>query len=377
MTDSMHSTVVTADLGIAQVVVATLSTAMIIGLGLFRRPSRAALLWSLAFVIGMVGTWVTLSGESLAVEAVRRAGLGIMLGAPVLIWSGFRARRQAPAFAWLSPLHATLAAVAFVLAGDGDGYSVIFRIAFFCTAVYAGLTLLELRRSPDRYERLATPLTLASIAFVVLGVFGLVSGLVFPAPRGDELTLVRSLNSLGMLVYLVCTTVTLLFFTSVSPVGVRTASTWPQFAVTATDRLARARAGGETSWVLLCIRIDDPDDIRTAAGESVFSRISDRFEETVRGAFPAEADIGRESRGNLAVLLSRPGPVVREHVRVMLRAITEIDAAEQISLHLSASVGWAPADVVGYDFPALLAAGQRAVSQASDLGGDRWERIEF
>ena len=145
--------------------------------------------------------------------------------------------------------------------------------------------------------------------------------------------------------------------------------------MTATDRLARARSAGETSWVVLAVRIDDPDDIRSAAGETAFARIVDRFEKTVRASFPAEADFGRESRGRLVVLIARPGPVVREHVRDMLRAITEIDAAAQIAVRLSASVGWAPADVVGYDFATLLSAAQRAAEEASDLGCDRWQRI--
>ena len=52
-----------------------------------------------------------------------------------------------------------------------------------------------------------------------------------------------------------------------------------------------------------------------------------------------------------------------------------MDAAHQIAVQLSASVGWAPADVVGHDFTALLAAAQRASDEASALGGDRWQRL--
>jgi GGDEF domain-containing protein len=364
-----------ANLGIAQATVATLGTVMIIGLGFLQRPSRASLLWSLAFVLAMVSTWVSLAGEALGDEPVRRLGLGLMLGAPALIWSGFRARRDARAAPWIAPAQSVISATALVLIGDSELYSLVFRAAFFVSAVFAGLTLIEIRRSPDRDERLVYPLGIVSGAFVVLGAFILISGLIFPLTDGDDLSLVRTLNSLGMLIYLICATVTLLFFTSVSPVGVQTASSWPQFTVTASDRLTRARSTGETSWVLLAVRIDDPDDIRAAAGESAFARIIDRFEATVRTAFPAEADVGREGRGRLVILLSRPGPVVREHVRTLLRSVTEMDAAQQIAVQLSASVGWAPADVVGYDFVTLLAAAQRAAEEASELGGDRWQRI--
>lgn len=364
-----------AGLGIAQATVATLGTVMIIGLGFLPRPSRASLLWALAFVLAMVSTWVTLAGEALGDEPARRAGLGFMLGAPALIWSGLRARGPGVrTFAWVAPVQAIVSAAVLVMIGDSPAYGLVFRVVFFGAAVFAALTLVELSRSPDRHERLVYPIAVVSGAFVVLAAFTLLSGVIFPATGGD-LGLVRTLNSLGMLVYLVCATVSLLFFASVSPVGVQRASSWPQFSVTASDRLARARSAGETSWVVLSVRMDDPDDIRVAAGESAFARIVDRFETAVRESFPAEADIGREARGRLVVLMSRPGPVVREHVRVLLRAVTEIDAAQQISVRLSASVGWAAADVVGYDFPVLLAAAQRAAEEASDLGGDRWQRL--
>jgi hypothetical protein len=364
-----------ANLGLAQAVIASLGTVMIIGLGFLQRPSRASLLWSLAFLLAMVSTWVTLAGEALTLEGVRRAGLGLMLGAPALIWSGFRARRRVRPYAWVAAVQAVLSAALLVPLSDPHAYSLGFRSVFFFAGMFGALTLLEIRRSPDRHERLVIPLALVSAAFAVLAVFILLSGFVLPIEIEDDLTLVRLLNSLGMLVYLVCATVSLLFFTSVSTVGVHTARSWPQFTVTATDRLSRARGAGESGWVLLFVQLDDPDDIRAAAGEASFGRIAERFERTVISAFPAEVDIGREGRGRLVVMVSRPGPVIREHVRMLLREVTEMDAAQQIAVQLSASVGWAPADVVGYDFPALLTAAQRAADEASLLGGDRWQRI--
>lgn len=375
MTESMGSFAI-ANLGIAQATVAALGTVMIIGLGFLQRPSRASLLWSFAFVLAMVSTWVTLAGEALGNEAVRVFGLGLMLGAPALIWSGFRARRRVRTMPWLAVVQSLAGGAVLVLSSDTPAFSLVFRALFFVAAVFAGLTLWEIQRSADRFDRLVIPLTLVSAAFVVLGTFTLISGLAFPSGgTGDDLTFVRTLNALGMLIYLVCATVTLLFFTSVSPVGVHTAASWPQFTVTATDRLDRARAAGETSWALLAVRLDDPDEIRAAAGDASFAGILDRFERTVRDSFPAEADIGREGRGRMVVLVARPGPVLREHVRTLLREVTEMNAAQPIAVQLSASVGWAPADVVGYDFAALLSAAQRACDEASAGGGDRWHRI--
>jgi hypothetical protein len=62
-------------------------------------------------------------------------------------------------------------------------------------------------------------------------------------------------------------------------------------------------------------------------------------------------------------------------MRALLHEVSIIDAAQQISVQLSASIGWAPADVVGYDFPTLLTAAQQASAEASARGGDRWQRI--
>lgn len=364
-----------AQLGIAQAVVASLGTVLIIGLGFLQRPSRSSLLWSLAFVLAMVSTWLTLAGEAVSSEAFRRAGLGLMLGAPTLIWSGFRARRGVRALPWVAVLQAAGSAVVLVLLNDPQTYALGFRTAFFLASVFAGFTLWEMYGFPDRQGRLAIPLGLVSAAFVLLGHITLVAGLISPPRADDDLALTRVLSSIGMLVYLVCATVSLLFLTSTPSVGAQTARSWAQFSVVAQDRLVRAREAGESGWVVLSVRIDDPDDIRAAVGDASFAHIVDRFERLVVAAFPAEADIGREGRGRLVVLLSRPGLVIREQVRVLLRRVTEMDAAQQISVQLSASVGWAPADVVGYDLDALLTASRRAASEAWEGGGDRWRRI--
>ncbi|MFG6402714.1 diguanylate cyclase domain-containing protein [Microbacterium sp. P04] len=370
----MESTVV-ANLGIAQAVVASLGTVMVVGLGFLQRPSRSSLLWSLAFILAMVSTWASLAGESIGDESARRAGLGLMLGAPALIWSGFRARRSQRAYPWIAPVQGVISAAALVALTDPALYSIGFRALFFVASIFGALTWLEIRRSPDRHERLVLPLSLVSACFGVLGFFVLISGLLLPADDDNDLSLVRMLNAVSMLVYLVCATVTLLYFTSVSPVGRTTARSWAQFTVTVTDRLRRAHARGENSWVMLMVQLDDPADIRTAAGEASFDRVVARFEQTVLDAFPAEADIGRRSRGRLVVVLARPGAVIRQHVRELLNDVTEMDAAQQLAVKLSASVGWAPVDVVGWDFEALVSAADAASNEASQRGGDRWQRI--
>lgn len=365
---------VLSNLGLAQATVATLGTIMIIGLGFLHRPSRSALLWSLAFVLAMTSTWVSVTGAILDEEPVRRAGLGLMLGAPALIWSGFRARRGARALAWIGAVQAIVTAVVFVCVTELSAYGLMFRFAFVGAAVFAGLTLAEMRRAADRLERMALPLAVVSAAFVALGVGILISGLSAPASIGD-LALPRILNSLAMLVFLVCATVSLLYFTSASPSGRSAASSWPHFVVTATDRLRRAARGREESWAVLTVRLDDPQHLRSAAGENGWIRLVADFENVVAESFPAEADLGRETGGRVVVVLARPDSVLRAHVRTMLQRITELDASSHIGVQLSASVGWVPAEAAGFDLPALIAEADRAAGEATRQGGDRWERV--
>lgn len=363
-----------ANLGLAQATVATLATVMVVGLGFLHRPSRASLLWSLAFVLAMSSTWVSVAGSVIGDEAVRRAGLGLMLGAPALIWSGFRARRNVPALPWIAVVQSLATTVAFVLAVDLQVYGMTFRVGFLGAAVFAGLTIAEIRRAADRLERLALPLTIVSVGFVAVALGIVVAGLALPS-NAQDLQLPRIVNGLAMLIYLVCATVSVLYFTSVSPVGMSAASSWPQFSITATARLARARRGHESSWAALAIRLDDPDQLRSTVGENSWNRIVTAFETVVADALPAEADLGRLARGRMVVVVCRPGPVLREHVRTLLRRVTEIDADEWSDVQLSASVGWVPAESAGYDFTDLVQRAESAALTATRLGGDRWERV--
>lgn len=367
---------VLSNLGLAQATVSTLGTVMIVGLGFLHRPSRSALLWSLAFALAMTSTWVSVTGAILGDEAVRRAGLGLMLGAPALIWSGFRARRGVRALPWIGAVQAVLTATVFVSVNEVAAYGLAFRLGFLGAAGFAGLTLIELRRAADRLERLALPLTIVSAAFVALGAAILVSGLSAPASLGD-LALPRVLNGLAMLVYLVCATVSLLYFASVSPSGRRAASSWPHFMVTASDRLRRAARAREQSWAVLSVRVDDPEQLRSAAGENTWMRLVEDFEAVVAESFPAEADLGHELRGRVIVVLTRPDSVIREHVRLALRRITELDVSSYVDIQLSASVGWVPAEAAGFDLPALIAAADAAAAEATRRGGDRWERVRL
>lgn len=372
----MTPATVMTDLSLAQATVATLAVIMVVSLGFLHRPSRAALLWSLAFLLAMSSTWASVVGVAISDESVRRAGLGLMLGAPALIWSGFRARRGVRALPWIAAVQAACSAAVLVVSASPAAYGLAFRLAFLASAAFAGLTIIELRRAAEWRERLMLPLLVVSAGFVALALASVVAVVVAPASAGD-LQLPRMLNGLAMLVYLVCATVSLLYFTSVSPEYALTATAWPQFTVTAMDRLHRARRAGETAWVMLSVQVDDPAQLRSAAGENNWARIVSAFEEIVASTFPVDADIGRRGDGHLVILVSRPDAVLREHVRAVLRDFTEMDATAWVAVQLSASVGWVPAEAADYDFGILTDRADAAASDARRLGGDRWERVRF
>ncbi|MFX7902628.1 hypothetical protein ABTK34_19365, partial [Acinetobacter baumannii] len=88
------------------------------------------------------------------------------------------------------------------------------------------------------------------------------------------------------------------------------------------------------------IRLDDVDDLRIAAGGSLFWRIVDTVERDVRASIPSEADIAVSSPGHLYVLLMRP-PIAIEAALDDLRAqVSRLDTSRPLAVQLSVSVGW-------------------------------------
>ena len=363
------------NLALAQTTVATLATVLMIGVGFLARPSRASLLWSLTFVLTMVSTCGVLLAHAFDSEDLRRAAMGIGMGATGLIWSGFRARRRAPTFWWLGGALSLVAAVGFVAAGDTALFSAVFRVLYLCAGAFAALTIVEWYRSPARSDTILYPLIVVSTLMVVVGVLNGVGGFIFPSTGGDDLGLMRLVNQLGLLIYIVCALVSLIGFSTRSARGERgTVAGWAFFVATAEDRLTRARMGGERSWSLLHFFLDDFDDLRDASGATMLSTIVDRFEASVRAEFPADADIGRTRTGTIVVLVSRPRPGLREIIRSALASVARQNAGS-LSVHLSASVGWATAADHGYDLDRLIAASASAAAEAQSLGGDRWQRV--
>ncbi|WP_345750537.1 hypothetical protein [Microbacterium rhizophilus] len=364
------------DFGLPQIAVCTLAAVMMIGLGFLPRPSSATLLWSVTFFLALIFSSLTTAAAQLDAEALRRATLGALLAPQVLIWAGLRAWRGAPPRAWLVLPVGGLSAAVLALADDGTPFSLAFRAVYLVNAVFPALTLLELRRIPERRHRMLLPLAVVSGAFVLIAVANALVVLVVPLSGPADLTLTRNVNTVGMLVNIVCALVTLLWLAQRSvPQERHDPAHWLHFSTVAGERLRRARERGERSWSVLSVRLDDADDLRLAWGETAFGELADAFERRVGRGFPAEADIGHRAPGWFVVLVPRATEVLREQVRALLHDVVSMDGEVGATVRLSASVGWASVRDSGYELEHLVRAADEALEAAAAEGGDRWRRV--
>ena len=366
------------ELGVAQAAITTLATALAIGIGFLTRPGRDTFYWTVAFTLGMLATYGVIAGELNDAELLRRASLGALMGAPAFLWSGFRALWGLRPHAWAGVAVAIASSAALVAVGDSGWYGHAYRTVFLVASLFAGAFVLDWgRSSARRRDRLLLPLVIVSIAFVATGAAAFVAGLLFAPSGGDDFALLRLVASLGMLVYVACALVAVLGVTLRSSALTRSdvaSSEWQQFIRTASERLGRARRT-LAPWSLVQLRIDDAADIAETAGATALAELSARFMEEVHEVFPAESDIGSPEPGTVVVLVPRADAVVRDHLRTTLDRVSHIDVHGALPIRPTASAGWAPVTVVGYDLDALLLTAGAAASLASEKGGDRWERV--
>lgn len=366
------------ELLIAQAVITTLATMLTIGIAFLVRPGTATLYWSIAFTLAMLATYGVVAGEVSSSEALRRASLGALMGAPAFLWSGFRAAWRFRPLVWTGAVVAAGSAVTLATVDGIVWFTVAYRAVFFAASVFAALFVMDwLSAASRRSDKLLLPFGIVSIAFSVTGAATLVAGFVFPPSGGDDFALVRLVSSVGMLVYVACALIAVVGTTARdSGLGrVATVSTaWQQFERIAQDRLVRAARTSEP-WSVVYLALDDAADIRQTAGAPAFANLSERLVEEVRGVFPAESDVGAPAPGAVVVLVPRPDAAVRDLLRTSLERVTSLDVHGALPIRPTASAGWAPASVLGYELDALVYTAREAAALASEKGGDRWERV--
>ncbi|MDW4573911.1 hypothetical protein R8Z57_14105 [Microbacterium sp. M3] len=376
MTDLLTGTGL--NLGVAQALITTLATVLTIGIAFLVKPGLSTLYWSFAFTLAMLATYGVVAAEVNDMEALRRASLGALLGAPAFLWSGFRAAWGLRPHVWAGAALAVVAAVGLATVDGLSWFTLAYRTAFFAASVFAGLFVLDWARAAGRRnDKLLLPLAIVSVAFFVTGTATLIAGIVYPPSGGDDFALVRLISSAGMLVYVACALIAVVG-TAARDSGLGRASAgssaWQQFEQIAGDRLLRAAKTSE-AWSIVYLQLDDALDIRQTAGAAAFAELSEGLAEEVRAVFPAESDVGTPSAGAVVVLVPRSDAAVRDLLRTILERVTLLDVHGALPIRPTASAGWAPASVLGYDLDALVYTGREAARFASEKGGDRWERV--
>ncbi|GAA3907185.1 hypothetical protein GCM10022382_12460 [Microbacterium invictum] len=364
---------------IAFVAMTTVVTAIYLGLGFLPRPSRVAGIWSVGFIGGMVSVYLWAGGDSLDSDVLRAVSSGTMISMVALFWVGLRVRRGASAWHWIAAVaFLVVAPLTLAVFAETEHYVTAVRAVFVLAGIFTTLTVLELVRlgMPQRDEIL--PFALVSAAFGILSVVNVLQEavrLIEGQPQTPALSDTRELNMIGSLLYMTCALVSLLLLTRArAPRGVSPAGRG-SFAEVAGDRLRRAEATDDRWWSLLVIRLDDPSALREASSTHGFDLIAAKFAQIVRSTLPAEADIWARDQIEFVVLLPRPEGAVRQELVRVLREIAAADPESPLTVRLSASVGWAAVDAVGYDLDVLIATASDAADRAGARGGDRWERV--
>jgi len=364
-------------ISVVLVALSTVNAAVMVGLGFFRSPSRASAIWSFAFTLAMVTSYGWAAADATDSPVLRAGCAGALLGSTLFVWAGLRAWRGKRSLVGIAAGLTVLFCVVLPVTAVTAAFGPVFRVTFTVAALFAALTLAELVKIGARQRHETMPLALASSGFIVFGAISAVDALVqgVPPAGSDGLEFMRDLNSIASIVYGAAALVTVLLLTREAAPAARAPITPSPFRAVAEDRLRRAEAAGDTWWCVLEIRLDDPVDLREAFSATDFSRVTERFARDVRAVLPADADIIGNDDTRMTVLLPRPEGAVRQLLSRLLDRVATPDPAQPIAVRVSASIGWAGVDAVGYDLDDLLAAARTAGAEAQRSGGDRWERV--
>lgn len=363
---------INVDVTTALVALATVLTALVAGLVTLARPSASTITWGIAFGIGMLGAYLWLAGQESDEPMLRAAASALVLSFEPLIWIGLRmhyGRRER--WGMVIPFLPVVLAV-LLLTADTAWYLPVFHLAYLASAFFGGAVAYELWRERSAVRDIQLPLALASCALVVVALVSAVSSLLAEGGNTEaQLSALRGMNAVGALIVGTCAAFTLALM--VRSNGVK--HDVNNFADRTRRRLLKAKEQNDQPWSVLDIWLDDPADLREASSGSAYSLIVDRFHDDIEQAIPASADADRAGDARCVVVMRGSDESMRHYLRAILARVSVIERETAATgIRSSASIGWASAAVVGFDYDELLAAAGQAAARARAAGGDQWKR---
>lgn len=354
----------------------TLALLLAYGLGFLLQPSRTSLLWASAFTVAAIGACGVVASDAVRSADLRLGALGLFAGLPALMWSALRAQRGAIAFAWVGPLLCVAGSAAMVIGGDTAVIGPVWRQLVLVPSAFSALIVVEWLRQPRPRDRFALPLVVISGLFALVGLASSAAALwelSWRSPEPDALRIFRSsMLSLYLAAGLLATIGPPLKALRKRPAA--RSSEWDLFEEQAHEALVSGRET-RVAWSLVYVQIDDVAEVRKVVGAAQVASVTSHVEEVMRSAFPAGTLLASAAPGVVVALVPGPDGVMRDHIRAVLAAISQLPAYGRLPVRPSASAGWAPCSSVGYDLMVLLYLAAQAAANAESLGGDRWQRV--
>lgn len=349
-----------------------------------RRTDAAARVWAVSFMSGILAsfayaTWIVIPGAWWAVAV----GNAAVVLTPALLWVGTRVYNGRRSLAWVGVVAAVAAAIAVIVAGPNGGDWAGAPLMFFSVSVFAGLGAAESLSTPMRENWMARGLT---AVFIMVALFYGARTAVFVA-RGPEDPVFDMFLGTEVSAFVLMSFVIVALVSLIVVQGDRMPRTSRPHEVTLSynadavlnlhslreiveDWLERA-AFHDEQLVFMRVELDEIEALDAAFGRSVGAQLVTRFTESVRRFSSPHSDIGVVAPGALVVVapfasmeLARANA---EEVQAGLRE-RPLEAAQ--NLRLSASIGLAGTDFLGYDFDRLMASAAGAAAEAVAQGGD-------
>ncbi|MGH3703592.1 MAG: GGDEF domain-containing protein [Agromyces sp.] len=349
-----------------------------------RKTDEAGRVWAVSFMAGILAafaysTWAIVPDAWWAVAV----GNAAMVLSTALLWCGARAYNGRPDLVWTAVIAAGAAGIAVLVEGPDGGDWAGAVVMFVLIAGFATLGAVESVRAPMRENWTARGLT---VMFVVVGLFYSARAVVFLAlgPEHPWFTsmLGTEASAFVLISLVIVAVVSLVILQSERVVGSPSRrELTPSYTADAVlnaasfrdvveDWLERANYHDE-QLVFMRVELDELSALNTAFGRSVGSELLAQFTAAVRRHCSPHSDIGIAGPGVLVVVAPFAALEDAEENAALVQSGLREDRLEAAQgLRLSASIGLAGSDLLGYDFDRLMSAATDAAAEARAKGGD-------